>query len=103
MTQQEIAAKEIGENLHGALHQLRQARRLINKSDHAIASGNTELAIRETEQAIKMMKQDYANYARCVDGCCRQCRLKGQPRTNGRYYRQTCNEQRQGVGNGNGS
>jgi len=69
MTQQEIAAKEIGENLYGALHQLRQARRLINESDHAIASGNTELAIRETEQAIKMMKQDYANYARCVDGC----------------------------------
>lgn len=61
MTVEEIAAKEIAENLTGALSRLRQAKRLISEKDHTSAWGNTELAIRETEQAIKMMKQDYAN------------------------------------------
>lgn len=60
MTREEITAKEIAENLIGALGQLRQAKRLISERDHTIAWANTELAIRETEQAIKMMRQDYA-------------------------------------------
>ncbi len=61
MTTEEITAKEIAENLTGALSHLRQAKRLISEKDHTYAWGNTTLAIRETEQAIKMMKQDYAN------------------------------------------
>lgn len=61
MTTEEITAKEIGESLTGALSQLRQAKRLISERDHTIALGATELAIRETEHAIAMMRQDYAN------------------------------------------
>lgn len=36
ITAKEITAKEIGENLHGALHQLRQAKRLINERERDI-------------------------------------------------------------------
>lgn len=61
MTQEEITAKEIGENLYGALSQLNQAKRLISETEHSIAWGATEMAISETKHAIAMMKQDYAN------------------------------------------
>lgn len=69
MTPEEITAKEIGLALYGARTNLIEARRLIDGNVHSIAWANTELALRETEQAIKMMKQDYVNFAKCVDGC----------------------------------
>lgn len=61
MTKEEITAQEIGFSLRSALTNLADARRLISERNHSIAWAGVTIAIREVEQAIRMMRQDYHN------------------------------------------